>query len=100
MALNRQALVEARTRHLQRLNDLSFDIAEALDEAAVAAPAQRARPLQRAARKRAQLLAMAGADEEFTAMTRAFVAAAEGELLARYRELLESKAEQADAVGA
>jgi len=100
MALNRQALVEARTRHLQRLNDLLFDIAQALDEAAVAAPAQRARPLQRVTRKRAQLRAMAGADEEFTAMTRAFVAAAEGELLARYRELLEAKAEQADAVGA
>ncbi|MGO1003747.1 hypothetical protein [Lysobacter sp. CA196] len=100
MALNRQALVEARTRHLQRLNDLLFDIEEALAEAAVAVPAQRARPLRRVARKRAQLHAMADAGEEFTAMTRAFVTAAERDLLARYRQWLEAKAEPADAVGA
>jgi uncharacterized protein (TIGR02646 family) len=88
MALNRQALVEARSRHLQRLNEWLLDLEEALDEAAQADPADIAGPLRRAARKLASLHAAAAPDQEFSAMARAFVEDAQQRLLARYRELI------------
>ncbi|MGO1068517.1 hypothetical protein [Lysobacter sp. CA199] len=88
MALNRQALVEARSRHLQRLSEVLLDLEEALDEAAQADPADITGPLRRATRKLASLRAAAAPDQEYSAMAQAFVADVQRRLLARYRDLI------------
>lgn len=88
LALNRQALVEARSRHLQRLTEALLDLEEALDEAAQAGPERIAAPLRRAARKLANLRAATEPDREYSAMAQAFVDDALARLLERYRALV------------
>lgn len=88
LALNRQALVEARSRHLQRLTEALLDLEEALDEAAQADPERIAAPLRRAQRKLASLRAATAPEREYSAMAQAFVDDAVGQLLKRYRGLI------------